>query len=585
MIRILVFCLCFAAALFGEKELSPEIQKTAVPNWVTKVDLPLSPDVSSRPSMGYLLLDRQAHVPLDACFLRRAIRVNDETGVQDYSNVSIDFDPSYEQLEMHVLQVIRNGELIDKLDLSRAQVIQQEKSLDRLIYNGTQSLVFFLEDIRKGDILEWSYSLRGSPSPKRKYFDVISLQFGVPVNKIYHRLVHPQDTPLFIQHEHGAREAVRTKISPDLEELVWETDYVPAGRGEAQQPEWFYNNPQVVLSQYVSWAEVAKEANSHFLMHERFDPASAPALHELVASWKKEKALPSQRVVQAIRFVQDEIRYLGIETSSRLFVPAAPEEVLRQRFGDCKDKTMLLKALLHLMDVPAKPCLVHSFMGKTLSDRHPSPHFFNHVILLVELGGRSYFVDPTLMLQGGGIKTLYCPNYDWGLLLDDQTAALTQIPGSGLPIRIDLDSQYQLRADQPTILKMRTDYEGRSAEWIRYLSRTQGNEEIGEYTKEYLGKVYPGIRAACEPKIEDDRALNRLTLYEEFFIEKLPTQGEDQLVYVFPQVLSSYIDLQFSVPRSTPLALSYPVQIKERLKIEADNCLIGAKKEQHIGRD
>jgi transglutaminase-like putative cysteine protease len=46
-----------------------------------------------------------------------------------------------------------------------------------------------------------------------------------------------------------------------------------------------------------------------------------------------------RRALAAIRFVQDESRYLGIEVEEGTLRPDAPDAVLRRRFGDCKDKT------------------------------------------------------------------------------------------------------------------------------------------------------------------------------------------------------------------------------------------------------
>ena len=48
----------------------------------------------------------------------------------------------------------------------------------------------------------------------------------------------------------------------------------------------------------------------------------------------------------AVNFVQNEIRYMGIETGKYSHKANSPEKVFKQRYGDCKDKSLLLASIL-----------------------------------------------------------------------------------------------------------------------------------------------------------------------------------------------------------------------------------------------
>ena len=67
-----------------------------------------------------------------------------------------------------------------------------------------------------------------------------------------------------------------------------------------------------------------------------------------------------QKVLSALHFVQDEVRYMGIEMGVNSHKPHAPDAVFAQRFGDCKDKTYLFCTLLQGMNIPAYPVLVNT---------------------------------------------------------------------------------------------------------------------------------------------------------------------------------------------------------------------------------
>lgn len=74
------------------------------------------------------------------------------------------------------------------------------------------------------------------------------------------------------------------------------------------------------------------------------------------------------------------LRYVAIELGVGAFRPRTPEQVWKQRYGDCKDKANLLVAVLEKLGIPAEFCLVNRF-GHTFTD-WPSWQF-NHALARV----------------------------------------------------------------------------------------------------------------------------------------------------------------------------------------------------------
>src|SRR5437764_8162154 len=124
------------------------------PAWVTLNTIDYtSSSLDKDAEDGYADLNFEKQVSLaDQCvYMRKSIKILSEAGVQNESQISIIFDPSYQQLIFHTIRVIRNGEIINHLQLSKIKTIQQETDLDNFIYNGSLNAVLFLEDVRKGD--------------------------------------------------------------------------------------------------------------------------------------------------------------------------------------------------------------------------------------------------------------------------------------------------------------------------------------------------------------------------------------------------------------------------------------------------
>jgi transglutaminase-like putative cysteine protease len=108
--------------------------------------------------------------------------------------------------------------------------------------------------------------------------------------------------------------------------------------------------------------------------------------------------------------VQDEVRYLGIELGTYSHTPTGPSKVFERRFGDCKDKTLLLATVLNELGIDARPALVNTDARRALDGWQPSPYAFDHVIVRAELGGKTYWLDPTTPYQRGTLADASVPS-------------------------------------------------------------------------------------------------------------------------------------------------------------------------------
>lgn len=163
-----------------------------VPSWVTTTSPSFENEkLEADAEDGYLDVDFEKQVSLivHTRYYKKIIKILSDAGVQNSSEISIDFDPGYEHLIFHVIRIIRDGHSIDKLQLSKFKVIQQEKDLQKHLYDGGLTALLVLEDVRKGDVIESSYSIQGfNPIFGGKYSDTYGLNFSVPVASIFYKL-------------------------------------------------------------------------------------------------------------------------------------------------------------------------------------------------------------------------------------------------------------------------------------------------------------------------------------------------------------------------------------------------------------
>lgn len=96
---------------------------------------------------------------------------------------------------------------------------------------------------------------------------------------------------------------------------------------------------------------------------------------------------PGQRMLAALRFVQGQIRYLGVEIGAGSHAPSAPAVVLQRRFGDCKDKSLLAVTMLRSLGIDAEPALVNTNARRGIAGWLATPSAFDHVIARAHVKG------------------------------------------------------------------------------------------------------------------------------------------------------------------------------------------------------
>ncbi|MBI3259669.1 MAG: DUF3857 domain-containing protein, partial [Ignavibacteriae bacterium] len=491
--------------------------KAPPPSWVKKYNFPLNP-VEPQPSqvnLQYLLIDTQRHWEEKTTYCHYAVKALTQNGVEDISTLHIDFDPSHRQVVVHFIRVFRDGQWLDRLENSLYHLLQREKELENNLYNGDLSLVYLLGDIRKNDIIEYSYSIVGATPIFDSYFtDCIYLQWKTAIEQVAYRFLAPPDLVFSTRLVNTNIEPRIVDLSPSMREWTWEAMATPPYVEEPDEPIWYNFPSRIQLSQYKTWQEFAKHIAPLYTSPKQ----TSAEMKALVNTWKETTQDPRERALLALRFVQDEVRYFGLEKGIRSYVAHDPQLVLERRFGDCKDKTLLLHTLLQLMDISSTPALVHSTQGKRLAEVLPLPFAFNHMVLYIQIEKTPYWVDPTDYLQGGSLLTTPFPNYHWALLLSEHTTALTPLPENLLPHPTEIDTSYLLTSEDSAALTIKKVFHSFQADNLRKNLARTGKEEMSKNQLTEMQKRYVEAIQTSPPHMQDDREDNTFTLVESYTI-------------------------------------------------------------------
>lgn len=549
-------------------------------DWVDAVAAPAFDETSPRPSANgvvYLLVDRQwrrneADRVRYAHFVTQALN---PTGVESTSHISIDFDPAFESLTLHQITVHRDGQQLDRLDRSQISLIQREQGLENQIFDGAQTLNVFVDDVRAGDAIEYSYSISGSNPVLGDHFAaMLFLQWEVPVRRVRYRVLWESPKALQIR-------AQQTTVRPQVtavggaKEYVWSADSVDPLIPDPNLPDWYDPFPTLYLSDMRDWQEVADWAEPLYSL-----PPIGPNQQAVIDRILAGATTPAQRVSAALNFVQDEVRYLGIEMGPRSHRPREPDEVLERRFGDCKDKSRLLVSLLRGMGVDAVPALVNTRSNTRAGRGLPTPTAFNHVIVRATVDGRSYWLDPTESFQGTDIEHLAPPDYGDALLVADGAADLVGIPGNeDTTYRRTVVETFDIRdaVRQPASYVVETLSEQGSAESMRQQLAETDLDELQHDYLDYYAYYYPEIEVDSPMSVDDDRRGNRVRVGEYYRIPGVWAEDDPDQQYLsidfLPFVIRDHLTDTSSRRRSMPLAVDHPVRYRQttRIKVPPDS--------------
>ncbi len=537
----------------------------AVPEWAEVIEPELRPTPEEDVSRGYdyLLLTRHLKAEEQATYYRTVYRITSETALQSGGRVTWTYDPAYEELTLHHVRLIRDGVVQERLSEGALQVIQQERELDRHILNGHLTALVLLEDVRVGDVIDYAATRRGwNPTFEGRFFGVWETRWSVPVRHQRFRMDLPANRELrWKGHGPEAEPPVVTREA-DSTRFLWEARDLKPLESESETPGWFDAYSYFQFTEFGSWAETVAWAEPLYAL-----PAEMPeSIVRQAESLTRGRETPEAKAVAILDFVQQEVRYLGMELGAGSYRPNPPAEVLARRFGDCKDKTVLFCALMRAVGLEAYPALVDTDYAARIDAWLPSPHAFDHVIVAIPQGDGYVWVDPTLTHQQGGWRHRGLPEYGRALVVRAGVEALSQvtIPPEAQPT-VRIEERFDVPAfDQPARFQVTTTFTGRRADSSRrYFSRSTPDQIVKDYVN-YYESVYPGLRSVAPVTWSDDKEKNVLTSVEVYEVPKLWTEQDDGVLKAefYPKNVSDYAVRPQRVVRSVPLEVSHPVDLQ-----------------------
>lgn len=527
----------FAAVIIGGFSSATGQQILAreqFPGWV--VDHPV-PEFSTNQTQAVtdgvynLLQDTQILIGSDneEMFQRTIQRVTNRSGLESAAKLQLEFSPDTDDIVLYRAAVWRGGKLIDQTTTVRADIMRRESELESDVITNDRTADVRLKDVRVGDLVDYAWAWRTKKSYwPGHHFSTHMFGWSVPVKQVSVRLVKPAKLVIHTKASKGIPSPVETQLG-DNSVSTWtlkDSKPIPA---EDDTPEWLEPWPQLEISTMADWKSVVEWAVPFYAVSDQL-PSDLAAKVDAIGA---KTANPEIRITDALRLVQDNVRYTSIPLVSGGYAPRSPNDTWNSGYGDCKDKSALLVAVLKRLNIEAVPALTDTLVGPKLPKMQPSANVFNHVIVRVYGLSKPLWIDPTGSHEGGTVPDIAGLGYGSGLPLRSGQAAFESIanPTTQKPT-IDVLETHRL-TDAGVRIDVVTSYSHDEADIMRAQIAKSSEEEFDLNGLEYFASMYPDIRQFSQTKIEDSRSANELRVSQQYFLPKTADKYE--------QTVTSYL--------------------------------------------
>jgi hypothetical protein len=320
--------------------------------------------------------------------IHQKIKIENEKG-KKFGHLQIPFDSERERIRfIEGFTILPNGKKLKITSEDIKIVTPAEFTEYSSLYPGFKVMSINFPGVEIGSIIEYKYQIiTFKPLIEKHFWDGFYFQSTEDFALSRYELKIPKKIKLQI-YEKDIK-LLEKKESFDYITYIWEKRDVPSIIEEILMPPLSEIVPKVYLSTFSSWEEIGK----WFFEISKTDKSKEKEIGGVVEEIIKNKKTEEEKIIFLYNYVCSNIRYVGLEMGIHGYKPHHPEDVLKAKYGDCKDKANLLKRMLEIAGIKSYITLVNT--EREVEKEIPFPGQFNHAILAIPKENNYLFLDPT----------------------------------------------------------------------------------------------------------------------------------------------------------------------------------------------
>jgi hypothetical protein len=528
------------------------------------------PDQEDYPDAGAVILFDEGVVEIadggDIDFTyferHRVVKIFNTSGYS-YANVSIGYNESSDVEMIEARTISADGKIT---------VLDDENIYDITLYprfvffSDQRAKIFTFPAVDEGCILEYKYriAMSGNTLMHSWYFQNNSptelSRFSLKTPSLWtidHKLYNI-DIESTLSQIPSTERTIRTWEARDIKEFPAEIAMPPAKNIAARI--------EIYPLGFNSWADVAKWYSTLSESQMIVDDEIRETALRLTIDTDDEQ----EKVRRLFEWVRDRVRYVAVSIGIGGFKPHSSDDILMNRYGDCKDMTTLFCSIARAIDIPVQQVLISTHPNGTVDTSLVSPFQFNHVIAYYPIDADSgLWLDATKKGSPFGAVPWYNQNRLAFIVDQEGNGRFKRTPSDlAYENRITMEWNIDLGENLTAEVNGRNIYNGAPATDMRQSLMNFNDSQSRKWVEGYLSTRCSGVNLQSFSISNVDTVQDPLTINYTFNSDLLASQSENMAIIDPSAILLMELPELFrSKLRNVPIEFRHGTSYQLKLSI------------------
>ncbi len=328
------------------------------------------------------------------------VRVQTAAGLNSAGQLIFQYNALDEQVEIRSVRVLKPDGTVITAGPETVQDLSAPVTREAPMYTDARQKHVTVPGLAVGDVVEYDVVINAKPLLAGQFWHIWNFEQGaialdeqldlnVPANRAV-KIKSPEGIKASDHVEgdrrlyHWATSNLKTPPPVDIFK-DFKFDVIKLLEGERPPPA-----PRVLFSTFQSWSEVA----DWYAGLERDRRAPTPEIRAKADEIARDQKTDQAKAQALYYWVSQNIRYVSLSFGVGRYQPHPAADVFSNRYGDCKDKTTLLEAMLEAEGLHGHAVLANS--NKDIDADVPNPLQFDHAYTFLQIAGEDTWLDSTL---------------------------------------------------------------------------------------------------------------------------------------------------------------------------------------------
>lgn len=361
-------------------------------------------------------------------------QIFDEKAKEDYNQIPVTFNSYYEDLKLDYARTIDSDESFIEVSKDAIQIKTYPDYFGVNTYTDSKIIAFSLPALKPGKFFEYQLTAKMKLHMVANYwFESFGFNYVLySLSDPYYLRIDPvklsrftlsvSETESFRAEVINAEIDEEKKIENGMAIYTWELQDLPSFKLESRMPSLYEVMPLITVSSIPDWKIFGDWVYSIISSEISVSEILKMKASELTADEKTS----TEKIKKLYDYVRTEVDYIQADLDRGGLKPHSADDVLRNKYGDCKDQVVLLLSLLQAVNITAYPALISTYSYREHQKFLPT-QYFDHLIVFVQLDSVEFWLDPTSELDAYP-HLGYNNQNRWSLVLDENDVRFMLTP-------------------------------------------------------------------------------------------------------------------------------------------------------------